>query len=189
MLQDEAIVGVAFNHSDETNQVPLNALVAALTGFLDQMGVQSFVGEGVADIIRTGDGPTKLERLLKTCGYPGNPEGFFQALLPQLGTANGAAPIAVNGIELPYLMMMALMEVVLPGNQFISVKSTTQLEKLANITMIMTTPFCPYAPALLEMARNKVEETLSVPTTIEMGMDMWDLSYMEEGAGADWGLF
>ena len=135
MLQDEAIVGVAFNHSDETNQVPLNALVAALTGFLDQMGVQSFVGEGVADIIRTGDGPTKLERLLKTCGYPGNPEGFFQALLPQLGTANGAAPIAVNGIELPYLMMMALMEVVLPGNQFISVKSTTQLEKLANITV------------------------------------------------------
>ena len=31
----------------------------------------------------------------------------------------------------------------------------------ADITMIMTTPFCPYAPALLEMARSKVEETLA----------------------------
>ena len=133
MLQDEAIVGVAFKHSDETNQVPLNDLVAALTGFLDQMGVQAFVGKRFTDIIRTGDGPAKRERLLKACGYAGNPEGFFQALLPQLGTANGAAPIAVNGIELPYLMLMALMEVVLPGNQFISVKSTAQLEKLVGI--------------------------------------------------------
>jgi metal-sulfur cluster biosynthetic enzyme len=62
-------------------------------------------------------------------------------------------------------------------------------ENMANITMIMTTPFCPYAPVLLEMARSKVEETLNAPTTIEMGMEMWDLSYMEEGAGADWGMF
>ncbi len=59
----------------------------------------------------------------------------------------------------------------------------------AKVTMVMTTPFCPYAPALLEMARTKVEETLEVTTTIEMGMELWDLTYMEEGAGADWGLF
>lgn len=59
----------------------------------------------------------------------------------------------------------------------------------ANVRMIMTTPFCPYAPALLDMARTKVEETLGVPTTIEMGMDLWDMSFMEEGTGAEWGLF
>lgn len=62
-------------------------------------------------------------------------------------------------------------------------------KKEAKVTMVMTTPFCPYAPAMLEMARSKVEETLESTTTIEMGMEMWDLSYMEEGAGADWGLF
>ncbi|MDH5607596.1 MAG: iron-sulfur cluster assembly protein [Anaerolineae bacterium] len=61
--------------------------------------------------------------------------------------------------------------------------------KKAHITMIMTTPFCPYAPALLEMTRTKVAEALNVPSTIEMGMELWDVSYMEEGAGADWGLF
>ena len=61
--------------------------------------------------------------------------------------------------------------------------------KGAHITMIMTTPFCPYAPALLEMTRSRAEEELNVDTTIEMGMELWDLSFIEEGAGADWGLF
>ncbi len=62
-------------------------------------------------------------------------------------------------------------------------------EKKAQVTMIMTTPFCPYAPALLEMTRTKAQEALDRPTTIEMGMELWDLAYMEEGAGAEWGLF
>jgi metal-sulfur cluster biosynthetic enzyme len=62
-------------------------------------------------------------------------------------------------------------------------------EDTAHVVMIMTTPFCPYAPALLESARSKVESVISLPTTIEMGMEMWDPTYMEEGVGADWGLF
>ena len=59
----------------------------------------------------------------------------------------------------------------------------------AHIVMIMTTPFCPYAPALLESTRSKAEAVINLPTTIEMGMEMWDPTYMEEGVGADWGLF
>jgi metal-sulfur cluster biosynthetic enzyme len=59
----------------------------------------------------------------------------------------------------------------------------------AHVQMIMTTPFCPYAPALLEMTRTKTAEALGKPTTIEMGMELWDVSFMEEGAGAEWGLF
>ena len=59
----------------------------------------------------------------------------------------------------------------------------------ALVTMIMTTPFCPYAPAIINQVRLKAEASLGVPTTVEMGMEMWDPSMMEEGAGADWGLF
>lgn len=59
----------------------------------------------------------------------------------------------------------------------------------AHILMIMTTPFCPYAPQLLEVTRRTAQEYLGVPTTIEMGMEMWDPSMMEEGAADDWGLF
>jgi metal-sulfur cluster biosynthetic enzyme len=57
------------------------------------------------------------------------------------------------------------------------------------VRMILTTPFCPYGPALLEMARVKVEEAASAPARIELGMEMWDPSFMEEGAGAAWGLY
>jgi metal-sulfur cluster biosynthetic enzyme len=59
----------------------------------------------------------------------------------------------------------------------------------AQVTMILTTPFCPYGPAMLEVTRQKAETALKLPTTIEMGMEMWDFSMMEEGAGADWGIY
>ena len=62
-------------------------------------------------------------------------------------------------------------------------------EDKANLTMILTTPFCPYGPAMLDMTRKKAETSLERPTTIEMGVEMWDMSMMEEGAGAEWGLF
>lgn len=59
----------------------------------------------------------------------------------------------------------------------------------ATVTMIMTTPFCPYAPALLEVSRQKAEEALGMPTKIALGMEMWDFSMMEEGVANDWGMF
>jgi metal-sulfur cluster biosynthetic enzyme len=62
-------------------------------------------------------------------------------------------------------------------------------EDRGHITMIMTTPFCPYAPQLLEQARRTAQEYLKLPTTIEMGLEMWDPSMMEDGAADDWGLF
>ena len=59
----------------------------------------------------------------------------------------------------------------------------------AHVVMILTTPFCPYGPQLLEQSRRTVEHALERPTTIEMGHEMWDPGMMEEGAGGDWGLF
>jgi metal-sulfur cluster biosynthetic enzyme len=59
----------------------------------------------------------------------------------------------------------------------------------AHIVMILTTPFCPYAPAMINQVKLTAEQALGVPTAVEMGMEMWDPSMMEEGAGADWGLF
>ena len=74
-----------------------------------------------------------MARLLDACGYRENPCGFFAELLILLGKADGTTRILVNGIELPHMMLMAVMEVVLPGNAFISIKNTEQLEKVANI--------------------------------------------------------
>jgi metal-sulfur cluster biosynthetic enzyme len=59
----------------------------------------------------------------------------------------------------------------------------------SHIVMILTTPFCPYGPQLMEQTRRTVQEATGVPTSIELGLEMWDPSMMEEGAGQDWGLF
>jgi metal-sulfur cluster biosynthetic enzyme len=69
------------------------------------------------------------------------------------------------------------------------VKEIQVYEDRAHLIMLMTTPFCPYAPQLLEAARRKVQDTLGVPTTIELGMDPWDPSMAEDGVLSDWGLF
>jgi metal-sulfur cluster biosynthetic enzyme len=57
------------------------------------------------------------------------------------------------------------------------------------VKMILTTPYCPYGPALMERTRIIAEKTLSSPVTIEMGMEPWDPSMMDEEASASWGLF
>ena len=59
----------------------------------------------------------------------------------------------------------------------------------ARMKMILTTPFCPYGPAMIEMTKAKAVEGLNMPVTIEMGMDMWDFSMMEDPSALDWGMY
>ncbi len=59
----------------------------------------------------------------------------------------------------------------------------------ADIRMILTTIYCPYGPAMLEKAREKAEEALERPVKLELGMENWDYSMMEDSAAADWGWF
>ena len=59
----------------------------------------------------------------------------------------------------------------------------------ATIRVILTTPFCPYGPAMIEMTKAKATEGLNMPVSIEMGMDMWDFSMMEDPSALDWGMY
>lgn len=69
------------------------------------------------------------------------------------------------------------------------IRNVTITDGQAVISMIMTTPFCPYAPAMLEMTRNKGEAALRMPTAMSLGFEPWDPSMMEDGAAPDWGFF
>ncbi len=60
---------------------------------------------------------------------------------------------------------------------------------IARVKMILTTPFCPYGPAMIEMTKAKATEGLNMPVTVEMGMDMWDFSMMEDPSALDWGMY
>jgi metal-sulfur cluster biosynthetic enzyme len=57
------------------------------------------------------------------------------------------------------------------------------------IRMMLTTPFCPYGPSLLESARASVETVTGKTTRIDFCLDPWDFSFMEEGAMPDWGMY
>jgi metal-sulfur cluster biosynthetic enzyme len=59
----------------------------------------------------------------------------------------------------------------------------------AKITMILTTPFCPYGPQLIEQVRMVGNQMMPGGVQVEIGNELWDPSMMEEGAGGDWGLF
>ena len=75
------------------------------------------------------------------------------------------------------IIQLGLIRDVLIGNDDVQIK------------MILTTPFCPYGTALIDMTRKKAEVVLEKPTHIELSMEMWDFSMMEDGATSDWGLY
>lgn len=92
-------------------------------------------------------------------------------------------------------IMEALREVIDPeiGLNVVELGLIRQLELdeegSVRLTMIMTTPFCPYAPQLIEQVRQVTNNVTGGGTTVEIGDELWDPSLMEEGAGGDWGLF
>ena len=60
----------------------------------------------------------------------------------------------------------------------------------AHLVMILTTPFCPYGPMLMESTRAKVEQVLGLKTTLEYGEGVWDQSYMDKNLlDSGWGLY
>jgi len=57
------------------------------------------------------------------------------------------------------------------------------------VKMILTTPFCPYGPSMLESVRQKAEQVLEREVTIDFGLEPWDFAMMEEGLDLGWGAF
>lgn len=59
----------------------------------------------------------------------------------------------------------------------------------ANVRMILTTPFCPYGPAMMEETREAVAKIIGKPTTIEYGSEAWKPEMMSpELRDDEWGL-
>ena len=60
---------------------------------------------------------------------------------------------------------------------------------VAKLYVLLTTPFCPYGPAMLEMIKQKAQEGLGMPVIIELGYEPWDFSLMEDPGALDWGMY
>ncbi|MGD2271161.1 MAG: hypothetical protein PVI06_12230 [Desulfobacterales bacterium] len=70
----------------------------------------------------------KVRKLLTAAGYANDPQGFLSELIEKLGDPNSANgfPLEVNGIHLPNLFVLAILEKIIPGNRFISIFGRAQ---------------------------------------------------------------
>jgi metal-sulfur cluster biosynthetic enzyme len=57
----------------------------------------------------------------------------------------------------------------------------------AKMYVLLTTPFCPYGPAMMEMIKQKATEGLGMPAVLELGFEPWDFSMMEDPGAISWG--
>ncbi len=69
------------------------------------------------------------------------------------------------------------------------VRDVSLQDGVAHLKMLLTTPFCPYGPAMIEMTRQKAVEALDKPVTVEMLADVWDFAMMEDPSALDWGMY
>jgi len=108
-----------------------------LIEFLDLFGEASLLGKAFYAIVGNGPGETKFSRLLRAAGYEHNAEGFFSELIRQLDRSYSNAPevIKINGLILPPMLLTAVLEKLIPGETFVSIKNAAQLEALTNITV------------------------------------------------------
>ncbi len=53
--------------------------------------------------------------------------------------------------------------------------------------VLLTTPFCPYGPAMMEMIKQKAQEAMNMPVVLELGFEPWDFSMMEDPSAINWG--
>jgi hypothetical protein len=132
MFFEDTICQVNFVHSGETSEVPLSALVRDAVAFLEHYGEAYLMGKDFNDVIGEGDGETRLARLLTAAGYQADVKSFFAEVTDKLRTANSAdnAGIEVNGVKLPNLFVLSLLEKIMPGHRFISIRNVDQFEKL-----------------------------------------------------------
>lgn len=69
------------------------------------------------------------------------------------------------------------------------IRNVTIKDDEVSIVMILTTPYCPYAPMLMEQARSKIELLTGMQTSITYGREVWNQSMMEDESALNWGLF
>jgi lysine 2,3-aminomutase len=130
-------IHLVFSNSQQKREVPLSDAAETVVHFLACFGERALVGEKFYQVIQEGDGETRFLRLLKAAGYEGDPKGFFSAIFLQLARGNSFSrePVSINGLELPQMLLVSLLEILVPGDGCVSVRNVTQLEDLMNIAV------------------------------------------------------
>lgn len=110
----------------------------AIIYFLERFAVRQFVEPEFLAVLGEAEGGfARFSRLVAACGFGDDAEGFCAALAWRLDEVEGvgAAKVEFNGVVLPYLLISAVYEILMPGESFTSVRSVGQLEALTRTTV------------------------------------------------------
>jgi len=135
MVSSETTLTIVFKHSGETCEVSVSNLAENVVLFLDQMGTGQLLGSTFFSVIGSGNGAAKFARLLRACRCEDNPESFFTHMLDQLSEADGTGTIVINDVEMPPMLLVSVLELLLPGSGFSTIRTVEELEKAANIAV------------------------------------------------------
>ncbi len=133
-MKRDKTLQIRFKHSKKQRNVLLSTLISKTAGFLEFYGNDRFCGDDFVRIIGKGSGKTKFSNLLKAAGCKNDVDGFFNAIFAAIAGSNGRH-LTINTVELPRMLLIAVLEQVIPGHGFVSVKSTEQLEQVSNLNI------------------------------------------------------
>lgn len=125
-------LNICFEHSKKKADVPLSTLVDGAVKFLEFYGNAQFCGRGFVGIVGEGNGESKFSTLLRAAKHENDAMGFFSAVFDIIGSGH-ARHLVLNGVKLPHMLLVALLERVMPGHGYLSIKGPERLEESTNL--------------------------------------------------------
>lgn len=128
-------ISVKFKNSRQGRFVNLDVLINRVTEFLEYYFDPPIIDIKFKKHITGTTGRERFESLMKRTGFTDDPEGFFTRLVRELEKAKQGeeVPIRMGSVVMPYHLLLAVLEVLIPGSGVRSIKTPGQLEELTNI--------------------------------------------------------
>lgn len=124
--QQNKSITINFKNANNQLNLPVQSLTDCITEFLEIYQNSSFAHPEFWKITGGRNGKTQFSNLLKATGYDNDAKGFFSHIFNTIGLGTGA-PVVINKITLPHVLLVKLLEQVIPGHGYISIKNTDQL--------------------------------------------------------------
>ncbi len=124
-------ITVRFTHSKKEVTIPLDRLIDSTVEFLELYQNSAFAPKSFWDQIGSGAGAALFSNLISRAGFENDSYQFFNVIFEIISKGEGKK-VVVNSLELPHALSVHLLEQVIPGNGYISIKSTDQLISAAN---------------------------------------------------------
>ncbi len=100
--------------------------------FLEHYATPALTGNSFCRMIGSGRGSEKFRNLLQATGCTDDPLGFFTEITSILMEPHESA-ISINGVELPYRFLVSILEVLIPGHGYLTIRNSEHLMQVSNM--------------------------------------------------------